>query len=62
MQSRHSGRELFLFELIRELFPGDEDRGARDTPQPVADPVLFMTLTAVLFLLYGLLFGVLSRP
>jgi len=60
MQSRHSRRELFLFELIRELFPGDEDRGARGTPQPGADPVLFMILTAVLFLLYGLIFGVLS--
>jgi hypothetical protein len=62
MHSRYKGRELFLFELIRQFFPEVDDPGA---PAPLSqDPETAgqMILIAALFLSFALIFGVLSSP
>jgi len=62
MRSRRQGKEQFLFDLIRELFPQDD---CPDLPAAQAggrEAFALMVLIGVLAVIYGLRFGVFFHP
>ncbi len=62
MLARRRERLPFIFELIRESFPQQEISGPRDAESRDNGTLLLMIGVGTLATMFGLLFGILSRP